>query len=334
MSDEEKCALESCGKTFSKTKGGIRCRVCLQWFHPNCAGMSVDLVKSIKNCKARIQFTCVCCIEAQAENTDVELIRKDLKFGLDSIRESMKAIETKLENRLKTVEDDVKNCCGLIKAVENDTQNKLRSLEDQNEVLHKRLNQADMIVNGFPRNYVNMKAEVLKICDKLNVDIDAAEISLCSFINNGHSVLVKFKSIDSKLSVMANYYKFLKTNSLKLGDFVEIETNGIDKRIYLNDHLSPKAEQLAFLCRSLRRAKRIKKFKLLSSDVPRVKIVHNNDSTGVYDLVELSSTFEVINLLPRMNHHNVPPEQVSATQTSNAIRNCTRSMTAATSAAK
>lgn len=57
-------------------------------------------------------------------------------------------------------------------------------------------------------------------------------------------------------------------------------------RIYLNDHLTEKGGKLSRLCRKLREKKVIEKFRILNSDLPRVKIHFKDTSEKIFEYEE------------------------------------------------
>lgn len=293
---DEECAV--CSKKITKSTGSVRCQGCKNWYHPSCVMVSIDLVNAMSKSKGLITYTCVTCSETPPDsvNPGTMSLHDELRVGLADIQTKFDTIlaEVKLElgTKLSELTKSIDICNKKIDSVELSSNKRIKNLEDQNEILHKRLNRADIIINGFSQNQADIYAIALKIFEELKVDVCDSDISLCCFINNGFSVLVKFNSISKRDLIMSNYFK---TRSLKVSTFVATGPGkqvDIHKRVFLNDHLSAKAGRLCYLCRKLRRNKKISKFRLLNSDVPKVKITFGDNTSNVFDLAELSSAFD------------------------------------------
>lgn len=65
----------------------------------------------------------------------------------------------------------------------------------------------------------------------------------------------------------------------------------IQKRVFLNDHLTPRAGKLCFNCRKLRNENKLKRFRLINNDIIKVKITLNDDTIKVYNLNEFYEYF-------------------------------------------
>ncbi|KAI8115013.1 hypothetical protein CVS40_12694 [Lucilia cuprina] len=110
----------------------------------------------------------------------------------------------------------------------------IEMVKNQNDILQKRLNHI-IVINGLPKNQPNVINVVQNIFKHLNVHLIESDINVCFFINNGNSVLVKLNSMFKRDAIMNNYFK---TRTLKLSDVIDTD---IQKRIFLNDHLTPRA---------------------------------------------------------------------------------------------
>lgn len=295
MTPPTPCA--TCVKNITKTQGSIDCQLCFKYFHASCVGVSLELLNNIAKSKGSLKFTCDACLETSPVpfGSDAVSIRDELRSGLADIKNKfdtiLAEIRQEMGTNIKELRKDIENCHKMVNYVDASTTKKIKILEDQNEILHKRLNRADIIINGFDKNQENINDIVLEIFKELKVDITNSDISICCFINGGYSVLVKLNSCFKRDLIMSNYHK---TKSLKVSTFVPAEPgkeNDIHKRVFLNDHLSAKAGRLCYLCRNLRRNKKINKFRLLNTDVPRVKVTFNDESSSVFDLAELNSFF-------------------------------------------
>ncbi|KAI8126376.1 hypothetical protein FF38_06060 [Lucilia cuprina] len=265
------CGL-SCGKNVTKSTGGISCARCLKWFHISCVNVSVEQLNFLQKSKGKFLFECEECTSC---NSEVSELREEVRKSNDSIHFKLDALLSKIGNydaQLKELKDDITNCNQLIKYVDDTNYNKIKELEDKNEILQRRFNRPDIIINGLPRKDIKLCDIVLKIFNFLDVNVSFHDLNVCTYINNRKSVLVKFNSLLKRDAVMHSYFKkgkLMETDILK---------NNGEKRIYLNDHLTEKGGKLNRLCRDLRKDDTIAKFRILNSDLPRVKI-HFKDAT-------------------------------------------------------
>lgn len=97
-----------------------------------------------------------------------------------------------------------------IKAVENKSQinrDMIEIIKNHNEILQKRLNRCDFIINGLPRNHPNLTNVVQHLFNHLGVEVNNSDINVCFFINNGNSVLVKLNSMYKRDAIMGSYFK-------------------------------------------------------------------------------------------------------------------------------
>lgn len=169
-------------------------------------------------------------------------------------------------------------------------------LENKNEVMQRRFNRADIIINGLPRTQIQLREVIFKICKVLNVSIVDHDLCVCTFINNRKSVLVKFNSVIKRDLVLRSYFK---KRSLRLS---EIMDNDIQSSVFLNDHLTEKGSKLFNLCRKLRKEDTIAKFRMLYSDIPRVKIHFKNNTEKIFELEECFLYFSKRNVSNEPNY--------------------------------
>ncbi|KNC33243.1 hypothetical protein FF38_14547 [Lucilia cuprina] len=283
-------SLESCGKNITKTHGSVSCIFCLKWFHPNCVGINTDQLAALAKSKGALNYICDSCKDVRS-NTDSYSFREELRKGLADIQTKFDVILSEVKQELNTklteLKNDIDNCNKMIKFIDSSTTNKILFLEDQNEVLNKRLNRSDILINGLPKYHDNINELVVKIFKQLNADINPGDINNCYFINQGNTVLVKLNNIPKRDLVMRNYFK---TRDLCLSSLIETDIN---KRIFLNDHVTPKVGRVLFLCRRLRKDNKILKYRLINSDKTKIKITLKDNTIKIFDLSEFFSYFNL-----------------------------------------
>lgn len=69
----------------------------------------------------------------------------------------------------------------------------------------------------------------------------------------------------------------------------------IEKRVFLNDHLTPSASKLVYLCRDLKRKGRIVKFTHINTDIPKVKITFKDESVKFWNIEQLTAFLNELN---------------------------------------
>lgn len=286
------CGLQSCSKNITKTQGSISCILCCKWFHAACVGVNAEQLAVLAKGKGTLGHVCDSCKAVRVE-PDVGTFREDLRIGLLDIQTKFDAILSEVKQELNSkfteLRKDIDSCNKLIEFIDNSTAKKIKFLEEQNEVLLKRNNRNDILINGLPKYQENIYDIVMKIFKELEVNIELNDIINCHFINNGNTVLVKVNNVRKRDLAMMNYFK---SRRLSLSSFV---TTDINKRIYLNDHHTPKVGRLLFECRKLRKQQKILKFRLINADKPKIKVTLTNNDIKIMDLTEFYSFFNINN---------------------------------------
>lgn len=278
------CGLETCGKNVTKSGGSVCCVICMKWFHSKCVSVTDDELKYISKCKGKFTFICNFCASSPFSkvDSDVSELKGEIKTLSKNLGSKLDTVLSKIDNydiAIHEIKDDISKCDQLINKVNDETCMKIKSLEQKNEVLQSRFNKQDIIINGLPREKINIRKAVLSICQILNGNVTESDLNVCCYINNRRSVLVKFNSLLKRNIIMQNYFK--KKNLTES----EVFNNNGKNRIYLNDHLTENGGKLSKLCRIMRRRNIIEKFRILNSDLPRVKIhlKDNSEKIFVYD---------------------------------------------------
>ena len=105
-------------------------------------------------------------------------------------------------------------------------------------------------------------------------------------MNGNKLLLIKFNNVGIRDSLMKEYFK---TRSLKVKDVLDGE---IESRVYLNDHYSPAASNLNFLCRKMLRLNIISKFKIFNSDKLKSKLTLCDGKEVVCDMAECAALLD------------------------------------------
>lgn len=292
-----------CKKVLNKSGYRIGCvGGCKNYFHPKCINVSDDDVKANK-C---MPFNCSTCVAKQKSSHDIDEVfnnisdkmkehiseqtqkcLKDLEAIVDNV---MKEFRIELLDKLRIVKDEVKELKEKLLHVEcqnkdlrgiaEDCKNQLAAAERHNSIVQRRLNRADILINGLPRSIADLRQPVVKIAEICNVYLNPTDIQHCCYIYGGKSVLVKFNSIHTRDTIMANFFRLF---SIRLNDVLDTD---VQSRIYLNDHLTPLAYKLVNICRRLRERKAINKYVLINGDVPKVRLTLTNGQENVSDTAQ------------------------------------------------
>ncbi|KNC22124.1 hypothetical protein FF38_08091 [Lucilia cuprina] len=204
----------------------------------------------------------------------------DLNSLKRAFTEAINEFKSEMFSYRKELQSDIINCSKLIKQVDASTSSKISALEEENNVLHKRLNRADVVVVGLPGGLDDLVATAIKICSHYNINVTRGDINYVCYMHNRKALLVKFNSVHLRDCVMKEYYK---TRTLKVCD---VMGGDIDRRVYLNDHHSPAAAKLNMICRRLLRLKVITKYKILNADKVKAKLTLSDNDEVIYNIKE------------------------------------------------
>lgn len=321
------CGLTSCGKNITKSQGSVYCSQCSKWFHAHCADVSNEQLNFIQKSKGKFVYKCDICPVSDTTCCNVSELREEVRNSNASIQKKLDALLANIGNydtQIKALNEDVTICTQMIERNDAKTCTVIKQLEDKNEVLQKRFNRPDIIINGLPRKDIKLTEVVLKIFEFLGVNITIHDLNICCYINNRKCVLIKFNSLVKRDAVMRNYFK---KGKIRLDDILNNNSsnnnnskNYKERLIYLNDHLTEKGGKLSRLCRDLRKDDVIAKFRILNSDLPRVKIHFKDTSEKIFEYEECFSYFNHVSC-PQPVGDNSAVEDHSIRNTSSTVNN-------------
>lgn len=286
-----------CHEGIAKAQSSVQCKACAIWFHVSCAGLNEKALSSLKGCKS-LSFTCKSCTDSAP---DLKLLRheiSELNSKLDTfigkadteqaaihktIADTVNSFKAEIASCLKEMKSEILDCNKLIHHMDLSTNKKITELEVENNVLHKRINRADIVVSGLPDGLDDLIAPIVKIGSIFDVEISPLNINHACYFNNRKAVLYKFNNVFLRDRIMKAYFK---TKSIKICDVIGGE---IDMRLYLNDHFSPASGKLRYICSRLLHKKVIMKYRILNTDIVKAKIVLVNGKEVVYTLSECTS---------------------------------------------
>lgn len=181
-------------------------------------------------------------------------------------------------------------------------------MQVHHDVTRRRLNRADIIINGLPAGIKVLRDPIIKIAAICNVMLSPSpsENQHCCYLSNGKAVLVKFNSVHLRDTIMINYHR---KDQILLSDVVPEE---VASRVFLNDNFNDAAGKLLFVCRKLREQKKILRYKLYSADRPKAIITFLNESVKLLDLQQCADMLDAdCCAMPVTAYANVPEVMVN-----------------------
>lgn len=289
----------SCNKNVRKTEYSIACSGCKAYFHPKCINISDSEVKNNKS----INYTCKnCCDKRKSEENmkglfDIltEKVRDQMDVQIEKcmsgfrqiVDSAIAALRAEILDAMRNIEKDVdtvkqelsdvrrKNC--MLEEEIKYCKEQFKNIERLHSITQRRLNRADILINGLPKSITNLRQPVMKIAQLCNVSLNSWDIQHCCYVYGGKAILVKLNSIHLRDTIMANYFR----TSIYLKDVLDCE---VQSRIFLKDHLTPMAAHLVNICRKLRDRKVIYKYVLINGDVPKVRITFEDGNEIVQNV--------------------------------------------------
>lgn len=310
MSSSKQYMCTVCKKVVRNNQCSIGCCICDNFFHIACIKVTKEQHSYLYKNKV-FHYKCNECdnkkivvkkdkiivnqgdINVSDSNIDSVDIIAELKLQCEKLKSDfLKQVEDlnkKLDNfmnaanidfniKVQQMEDKLKNCYAVVKQAESTNTATIQDLEVQNDILQRRLNRADIVINGLPDGILNLREPIVKIATLCNIELSPLDIQHCCYFSNGKSVIVKFNSVYARDCIMANYHR---KGALLLSDVLDVN---VRSRVYLNDHLNRAASKLMYICRRLKKFSKIKKFKLINADRPRAQVEMLNGAVKVVDI--------------------------------------------------
>lgn len=270
-----KCGI--CDENIGKTQSSLQCQTCPVWFHAACANVS-DKEHTMVKKNSGLGYFCAKCKEDQTGgDDDIRALHKKFDDGredFNSIKgafaDAVSDIKTEMNSCFRELKADIVNCTTNINKVESFTSAKISNLEIENHVLHRRLNRPDIVIRGLPAGLEDLVVAVVALGAFFNIPIAGHDISHACYINKKGLILVKFNNVFVRDKIMSEYFK---TRTLKVSDIIDGGVaDGVESRVFLNDHYTPAASRLNVACRKLLIDKKIKKYRLFNADKLKAKI--------------------------------------------------------------
>lgn len=214
-------------------------------------------------------------VEQVNTSSDGNAVTNKIKELETAIKKLTDLVSDSVVKDLGVIKSEIANCTAALKKHEEYVDNKFTKLEIENNALRRQLIRGDVLISGLPSTLSldDLYSIVPKIGKVFEVDILAWEINMCSWIRNKKLVLVKFNSMQKRDNLMKRYFQ---TRNLQLGQIMDTD---IQKRIYLNENMTPMAAKLNYLCRRLVQLKKIDKFRVHNSNIPEAKVVLPDGTT-------------------------------------------------------
>lgn len=219
-------------------------------------------------------------------------VQKQLHDINKRMEEVVQEMRLDYDKKIKKIEEETMNCSALVKQCESRCDNAIQDIEAENDISRRRLNRANIVINGLPRGILDLREPITKIAALCNVELRPSDIQHCCYFNGGKSVLLKLNSVYTRDCIMVN---FNKRSSLLLCDVVGGE---VRSKVYLNDHLCRATSKLLFVCRKLKRQNKVKKFKLFNADRATVELEMTNGSRKVLNLTECAEMLDTNDAVP------------------------------------
>uniref|UniRef100_A0A1I8NK19 Uncharacterized protein n=1 Tax=Musca domestica TaxID=7370 RepID=A0A1I8NK19_MUSDO len=156
--------------------------------------------------------------------------QNSIKTALDDIKNEMSSCFTEIRS-------DIKTCNDRINHVESNASSKLSDLQAEINLLHRRLNRADMLIGGLPAGIEDLLAPVLSLGTFFKVPISSSDISHVSYISKKAQILVKFNNVHARDCIMKEYFK---TRSLKACDIMDGACRDLTNRVCLTFESIPR----------------------------------------------------------------------------------------------
>lgn len=317
------CPAAKCKKQVADNQHSIGCCLCGQFYHIQCVKITREQHAFMYKHKKDIFYRCTKCskleITAKAnvvtndnESPANDQVSRDLDECFSSLTASLDNKQDEYKNdvdkllvnhrsqleeiiykvreellaKIEKIKYDLNNCTAMIKHVDKNHADDIHELQVHHDVTRRRLNRADIIINGLPAGIKNLREPVMRIGSICNTLITHSDIQHCCYLANGKAVLVKLNSVFLRDSIMINYHK---KDSILLS---EVVPEGVESRVFLNDNLNDATGKLLYVCRRLKEQSKIQKFKLFSADRPKAIITSLDGSVKILGIQQCANMLD------------------------------------------
>lgn len=317
------CPATKCKKNVTDNQYSVGCFLCGEFYHIQCVKITREQHSVMHKLRKNFLYRCPKCskadvsakVNSKCNELDIstnEQVAQDLDSRFASLTASMdqKQLEYKLEvdklfndhrsqfemiiNKVREelmakivkLEYEVGNCTALIKHVDKNHTDSIREIQTHHDVTRRRLNRADIIINGLPSGINHLRDPIIKIGMICGVVLTQSDIQHCCYLSNGKAVLVKLNSVYLRDSIMINYHR---RGSILLSDILP---EGVASRVFLNDNFNEATGKLLFVCRRLREQGKILKFKLFSADRPKAFVTYLDESVKLLDIQQCADMLD------------------------------------------
>lgn len=127
-----------------------------------------------------------------------EFIEKSVNEHLQiskALTDTVASFKPEMADCLRDMKSEIVDCNKLLNHIDASTSKKIVKLEDEHNMLHKRINRADIVVNGLPdgrRDFIELITANGKI---YKLDISTNAINYACYFNNRKSMLYKFNNV-------------------------------------------------------------------------------------------------------------------------------------------
>ena len=262
----------------------VKCSFCKCPVHANCVieetpAITKAMIDVINSSDGAI-FRCKLCQKQPLEpvkSTDLEVVTNKLINMEQQLSKLPGEISDSINIKLDMIKGEITACTSKINKVEQITISKCAQLVVENNSLRRQMNRTDIIISGIPSSTFDVYPVINKMFKVYNINLDPHDVNACFWINSKKAVLVKLNSLRKRDEFMKSYHL---AHNLTLSQILETD---IQSRVFVNDHLTPLASKLQFIGRKLLKSGKIKSFKLINTDAPKLKATLQDGMEKFFD---------------------------------------------------
>lgn len=215
----------ACKQVVKRSQTCVPCQVCEEYTHPECSGISKDLLKYLveeTNGGNSISWTCDHCTKVgkalnnkvKALNKEIMEIRKEvsgLKLNQDTMETELREVKSKCDGNAK----DIKNATERVqKSIYAELRE--RELKKSNVILHG-VPEPEAALQGGARKDHDMEW-ILKVSDSIGVNLKQEAVKFVTRLGSIREetdrvrpLLVGLKEYDKKMALLKNAWKLCET---------------------------------------------------------------------------------------------------------------------------